>query len=429
MAGTGNHDSGRSKGIDNFARPDHLISDEAKTFCKVLRKFVDNELLPHEDEFDDFWDWTERDHSFVDDLIKKLLIDMGVQRSFVPPPYGGTGGGSLVELGAIAAELGRGDLGFCESALISSWVIPSIMLPTPNEAMMKKIAESLCGNEVYIMCSAMTEPHAGGGIEDLSLKGSQIRTTARLEGNEWVVNGHKLWPSASREAKMFQVFCAVKDEKFPNNIAQIMIPRDAPGVSTGKPYKKMGCSVSTNGDIWFENVRVPRENRLHENPEEEILSIRAKITVGRVTGNCFALGAMRRGYEILRSYVVNREIGGRPMKEHGVIVHELGQIATDMLTAEALTFNTLERLDRPEVYGPPWDHKQLAAASVCQNVVGELVSRALNRALLLMGSYGYAKEGKIEKLVRDVKINEIAVGGTMLRLTEAARYYFGTETI
>lgn len=117
-------DSARCKGIDDFARPDHLISDEVKTFCKVLRKFIDNELLPHEDELDDYWDWTEREHTFVHDLIKKLLIDMGVQKSFVPPEYGGTGGGSLVEAGAVAMEIGRGDLGFADSALIGSWAIP-----------------------------------------------------------------------------------------------------------------------------------------------------------------------------------------------------------------------------------------------------------------------------------------------------------------
>jgi alkylation response protein AidB-like acyl-CoA dehydrogenase len=85
-------DSARCKGIDDFLRPDHLISAEAKMFCESLRNFVNNEILPHEDELDDYWDWTERkEHTFVHDIWKKLLIDLGLQKSFVPPQFGGRG--------------------------------------------------------------------------------------------------------------------------------------------------------------------------------------------------------------------------------------------------------------------------------------------------------------------------------------------------
>lgn len=187
-------------------------------------------------------------------------------------------------------------------------------------------------------------------------------------------------------------------------------------------------AIDTVGDIWFENVRVPKENRLHEG-EDEVRSLLAKETIGRAFVSAFAVGIMRRAYEVLKPYVDNREIGGKPMKEHGVIVHELGQIVSDMLSAESILWNTLERLDHPEAYGPPWDHKQLATASVCQNVVTEYVFRVVNRGLELMGSYGYSKEGKIEKLLRDAKVAQIVVGGQMLRLVEGARYYFDTETI
>jgi alkylation response protein AidB-like acyl-CoA dehydrogenase len=151
--------------------------------------------------------------------------------------------------------------------------------------------------------------------------------------------------------------------------------------------------------------------------------------MARATAGQFGVGIMRRAYEILKQYVDNRETAGMPMKEHGAIVNELGQIASDMVTAEMLLWSTLERLDRPELYGPPWEHKQLVMASVCANVVTECAFRAINRGLELMGSYGYSKEGKMEKLLRDVKIAQIVVGGRVLRLVEAARFYFGTETI
>ena len=169
-------------------------------------------------------------------------------------------------------EVARGYFSIACSGFISPWSIAAITIPKPNEVLMNKFAPLLCGDEVTMICSAITEPHAGGSVEDYRLKGSQIRTKARLDGDEWVVNGHKLWPSAYREAKWFRVLCAVEGEEFPKNIAQIFVPADAPGVATSKPYRKMGASVDTNGDIWLENVRVPKEYRAQEDPKDEVQS-------------------------------------------------------------------------------------------------------------------------------------------------------------
>jgi alkylation response protein AidB-like acyl-CoA dehydrogenase len=293
---------------------------------------------------------------------------------------------------------------------------------------MKKIAASLCGDKPYIICSAITEPHGGGAVEDMRLQGAQTRTRARLDGNEWVINGHKLWPSGFREAQLFVVVCSVEGAAFPNNIAQILVPADTPGVTTSKPYNKMGTNIDTNGDIWFDNVRVPKENRLHEG-EDEVKSLTAKCTIGRAFASAFSIGIMRRAYEIFKLYVDGREIAGVPMKDHGAIALELGHIASDILAAEMTFWNTLERLDHPEVYGPPWDNKQLVTASVMDNVATGYGCKVINRCLELMGSYGYSKDGKIEKLLRDAKISQIVVGGQVLRTLEAARHYFGTEAV
>jgi alkylation response protein AidB-like acyl-CoA dehydrogenase len=423
-------ESTRSKGTDDFLRPEHLISEETRAYCRALRKFIDSEVLPHAEEFDEYWDWTERSEpTFVATIWKRLLVDLGLQRSFMPPDFGGSGGPSTVDNSVLVEEVARGDYSLACTGFISSWSIASISLPKPNEVLFKKLAPLLCGNEVYMIASAITEPHAGGSVEDVRLKGSQIRTRARLEGNEWVINGHKLWPSAYREAKMFRVLCAVEGETFPRNIAQIFVPADAPGVATSKPYRKMGAAIDTNGDIWFDNVRVPKENRAQQDPEDDLKSVIANITIGRLISAAFPLGIMKRAYEVLKAYVDNREIAGKPMKEHGAIVHELGQIARDIMAAEGFFYHAVVRMDHPDVYGFPWEHKSLAAASAVQNVVGDLGWAVVGRAVELMGSYGYAREGKMEKLLRDMKITQIVVGGPILRLTEIARYYFGTETI
>lgn len=423
-------DNARSKGIDDFSRPDHLLSDDIKKFCEVLRKFVDKEVLPHEAELDDYWDWTEREeHNLISDIVKKVYVDFGVQKILFPTELGGMGGGSNVDMNALVEELARGDLGICCETFMNVWGLLPIAPPTPNEFLLKKFAPFFCGDKVFQICSCVTEPHGGGSVEDFKLKGSQTRTKARLEKNEWVINGHKQWASAFRHADLFRVVCIVEGEQFPNNIAQIYVPADTPGVSTSKPYRKMGCSIDTNGDVWFDNVRVPKENRAHEDPKEDLKSLVVNLTIGRPPSVAMTLGIMKRAYQVLKDYVDNREIAGRPMKEHGVIVYELGQIAEDILAVEAYLYSVAERLDHPEVYGPPWEYKNLVAASALKKTAGDVGYRMVNRVLELMGSYGYSREGRIEKLVRDMKITQIWVGGPLLYLTDLARYYFGTETI
>ncbi|MEM1674207.1 MAG: acyl-CoA dehydrogenase family protein [Candidatus Bathyarchaeia archaeon] len=415
--------------VEKFWTPCHLIRKEISLFCDALRDFINREVLPHEEEMDDYWDWTERkEHTFVEEIFRKLWIDLGLQKAFVPPQYGGIGDWSMVENAAVIIEVTRGDVGLGMTGFISQWAVASIMIPTPNDLVMKYVAERLLKNEPYIICNAITEPHGGGAIEDVRLQGAQIRTTAYLDGDEWVINGHKLWPSAFREADAYLVVCRIEGEKFPNNIAQIFVPADTPGITTSKPYRKMGCSIDTNGDIWFDNVRVPKEYRLHEGIDE-VKSLIAKETIGRCVNCAFAVGVLRRMYEVLKSYVDKREIAGRPMKEHGLIAYELGQVLTDMQVAEYTTWYAFERLDHPETYGSLWDYGQFSMAGLCQNIVTERAEQAISRAINLMGSHGYAKEGKMEKLLRDVKVTQIVVGGPLLRLLEAVRHYFGTETI
>ena len=148
---------------DLFLKPEHRIRDEVKLYCDTLRKWVDKKVLPHEDELDDLWDWTERkEKTVIHEMFHELLIDMGLQKTFVPPPYGGVGDWSMTETGAVVMEVARGDHGLAETGFISSWVIASTMLPTPNDFMMKKMVPDLLGNEPCILCSGITEPHGGG---------------------------------------------------------------------------------------------------------------------------------------------------------------------------------------------------------------------------------------------------------------------------
>ena len=175
MSEQGTDNVAGKKGIDDFLKPMHLLSDETIMFMKTIRQFVDQEILPHEHEVDDYWDWPERkERTFVHDIWKKMFIDLGVQKSFVPPELGGSGGGSTVELFTLVEELSRGDYGAATTVYITPWSIAALALPKPNEFLLKKFAPLLCGDEEYVICSAITEPHAGGSVEDVRLRDPRL---------------------------------------------------------------------------------------------------------------------------------------------------------------------------------------------------------------------------------------------------------------
>ncbi|MGD9211459.1 MAG: acyl-CoA dehydrogenase family protein, partial [Desulfobacteraceae bacterium] len=156
----------KCKGFNDFIIPHHLISREIRMFCEVLREFNNKEIIPHEYEFDDYWDWTEReDAALINNIWKKLLIDIGLQQTFIPQELGGMGDSSTVEKCAVGIELSRGDFAVACSSLITPWAIVAAAMPKPNETLLKRFAEELCGDEICLMCSAITEPHAGGSVE------------------------------------------------------------------------------------------------------------------------------------------------------------------------------------------------------------------------------------------------------------------------
>lgn len=184
----------------------------------LYRKFVDNEIMPVRHLIDD-----DKDHK----LIKKILqamTDIGHQKAAFPEEYGGSNMILTLPAPIIHEELGRGDSGRCFS---------------------------------------MTEPggpHGGGvcDIENPTLEGKKIRTIAKLEGNEWVINGRKMWGSNAGDADVYCVLCTTDPNLGDEGIALIYVPADAKGLSFGKFENKAGMESDRNCAMFLDNVRVPK---------------------------------------------------------------------------------------------------------------------------------------------------------------------------
>jgi len=254
-----------------------------------------------------------------------------------------------------------------------------------------------------------------------------VATTAKLDGNEWVINGHKLWPTNSGGiADMFAVFCTtnpgVEDD---DAMAIIYVPADTPGVTQGAPYHKAGMAGDLNGDVWFENVRVPKEYRAHQEPGLDAKTTKFFICAGNVGPAAQSIGVMLNVYEILKRWVDTRVVGGKLLKEHTITASTLSDIAMTIEICRSDTYMKARMIDRPDLYDIDLTGSEfLAKTRATKLFVTDQLTIVINKALDLMGSYGYARDWEIEKHWRDAKMISLWMGGRNLPKLDIARFFW-----
>jgi hypothetical protein len=278
----------------------------------------------------------------------------------------------------------------------------------------------------------MTEPASGSDVENFGLtKGKTIQTTATLAGDEWVVSGHKIWPTNSGKiGNLFVVVCTTdKGSTDPDDFALIAVPADAQGVSVGNPYHKCGMSADMNTDLWLDHVRVPKKYRLH-GPGDDLKYWKRAISMGNVGSVAMCVGIMKNVYEIIKKWTTERFVAGKRLKEHSIVADMLSEIATLIEATSAWMWVYAREMDHPDVRGwNPWDERYVLKTRGLALFANNAVERACSRAMDFMGSYGYAREFDIEKHWRDQKVIGLWMGGKALKTLENARYWYDLETL
>jgi alkylation response protein AidB-like acyl-CoA dehydrogenase len=248
--------------IDDFTRPREFVSPIDEYFGKIVRQWADEEVIPNRRRYDEDW----QEHLLIEPAFDKLMGKLGLQRVLFPEDLGGWGLGHSHYIGSasfrLMEEVARADTGMAVAFGVTFW--PLIMIcnePHLNRRLCEEFAPLFCQTEKAVFAAnAMTEPQGGADIENMEIhQGATIQTTARLDGDEWVINGHKLWPTNSGGiCSLFGVVCTTRPGSTDlNDFAFIFVPADHPGVTQGPPYQKAGMAADKNGDIWFEQVRVP----------------------------------------------------------------------------------------------------------------------------------------------------------------------------
>jgi alkylation response protein AidB-like acyl-CoA dehydrogenase len=414
--------------IYDFLRPE-WIPEIVLDVGKVIRQWGEEKYVPIRRQIDEDW----KEHKLVKPLMKEVLVGLGLSKAFWPAEVGGTDIPNAATFTVIAAEeLARLDSGFAVAVAISAgWpMLPIILRPHRNMDLCHEFGSKFCGDELYSCCCAMTELQGGSDVENIGfMHGKTIKTSAKLEGGDWVINGHKIWASSSN-ADLLGVACSTNPgSSNEEDFAFIYVPSDTPGVTVGAPYQKAGMAADYNGDIWFDNVRVPKKYRAH-GPGDDAKYFREILAYGAACGAAFALGPMKNTYEIVKKWASERVVAGKLLKEHSINAAVLAEVAIDIEASSAMLHMVARQLDCPDIYGiMPWDKAMLARARAVSLFVTDAAVHATGRAMELMGSYGYARQYDLEKHWRDVKMTTLWMGSRQLDIIEVARYWYDIETL
>ncbi len=416
--------------IDDFIQPKEWVSDFLTDLGKVIRQWGEQTYLPVRQQIDEDW----QTHKLVPPLMKEVLVDLGVNAALFPSEAGGTDMPEPMALtGIVCEELARMDSGFATACICSIWgLIPILLEPHRKMELLMEFGPKFCGEDLYVGSLAMTEPASGADIENLGrMKGKTIQTTAVPDGNEWVIKGHKIWPSNSgKVGDLYVVLCTTKKgSDHPDDFALILVPADTKGVTVGSPYRKAGMSADMNSDIWFENVRVPKRYRCH-GPGDDLKYFKRALAMGNIGSAAMSVGVMKSVYEIIKKWTTEWIIAGKPLKEHSMVADMLSEVAMLIESTSAWMWTYTRELDHPELSGwEPWDERFVLKTRGLALYANNAVERACSRAMDFMGSYGYAREFDIEKHWRDQKVIGLWMGGKGLKTLENARYWFELETL
>ena len=419
--------------IDDFTRPLEYISPMDGLLGSIFRDWVENEVIPYRREFDE--DYLE--HHLIHPPFKKLLGGYGLQRMIFPEDLGGWGmGQSNYMCGAayrMFEEIGRADTGMAMAFGALFWPLLFIALkPHENRRLLEEFAPMFCGTtEAVFAALCMTEPQGGSDIENVEVvKGSTIQTTAVPDGDEWVINGHKIWASNTGGlAKLMAVVCTTNPgSNDPRDIAVIYVTSDTPGVTQGSPYEKAGMAADKNSDLWLENARVPLWYRAI-GPGDDAKYFGEVMSTGNMGIIAWVTGAMMNIYERLQEFVNRKKYRGRPLKEDDAVAGVLADFAATIEALRILGYQSARMLDRQDLYGERWRPEAVAKARAHRYFAADRGMEAVGRVMNLMEAHGADRDWDVEKHWRDLKILQLVEGSKQLCQMEVARWFYECETL
>jgi acyl-CoA dehydrogenase len=395
-----------------------LVSPGDRFLAGIVRDFVDREIMPIRREMETS---TRGDFELVQE-VQRRLVGLGFQGAFLPPEYGGWNLTSVLSYCLVLDEFSRGEPSCIATLGGGAWAFRPACIAA-NKTLLEDFAPRFLGADPYVACFAMTEPSGGCNIENLDMKGKGIHTRAELDGDEWVINGAKVWPTNSGVSDIYCVVCNTDPALGDDGIALIYVPVPAPGYSFGRFEDKAGFRSSREGDFYFDNVRVPKEYRAG-GPGLDAELLHDNLVFARLFSAAWAVGIVQGAFDEVMAFTAERKVAGKPIRQHTLAANVLADIAIGIQVGRDSYVNAAYMFDHPEIYGKRSSKHMISRSSVAKVYCCDMAVTATNQAMELMGNYGYATDYHVEKLWRDNKIIQLWEGGAQLGRMDVARGYY-----
>ncbi|MCL5986775.1 MAG: acyl-CoA dehydrogenase family protein [Actinobacteria bacterium] len=368
---------------------DYFLSEEQKTIVEIAKKITEERIIPARAELDEKQEFP---HAIIEEIGKSDLFGL-----FIPEEYGGFGG-NIMDVCLAVEEFSRGCIGVSTTYAASGLGILPIIIAGSDEQKKKYLPLFAQGK---LLCAfGLTEPDAGSDA-------SNINTTAKKDGDHYIINGTKQWITNGGEADFYTIFAMTDRSRGSRGLSALIIEKGASGFSYGKKENKLGIRASSTRELIFDNCKIPAENMISREGMGFVVALRTLDRARPVVG-AQAVGLAQGAMEEAIKFSKVRHQFGTAISSFQAIQHMLADMAIGIEAARSLVYATARYIDS--------GGKDYSGASAIAKVFPtDMAMRVAVDALQVLGGSGYMKEYPVEKMMRDAKILQIYEGTNQIQ--------------
>ena len=367
---------------------DLALTEEQRAFQQLARDFLDNEVVPHRTE----WDRRES----VDTAIIPRLGEIGFFGLTIPEEYGGLGGDHVTYCLGME-ELGRADSAVRGIVSVSSGLFGKVVLAHGSEEQKQQWLPGIATG-TKLGCFALTEPDHGSDAANLTSR-------ARRDGDDWVIDGSKIFITNGTWADVALVFARTGDAG-PRGVSAFLVPTDTPGFERREINGKLGLRGQATAELTFDGLRLPASALVGEEGQGFKIAMQS-LDKGRVSVAAGCTGIVQACLEAVVDYTTQRTQFGKPVAANQLVQEMVADISVDADAARLLTWRAADLIDRGEPFG--------VAASKAKLFASEAAVRSANLAIQAFGGYGYVDEYPAQKLMRDARVMTLYEGTSQIQ--------------
>lgn len=384
---------------------DFSLDETQQSMRELAARFVDNEIVPHARD----WDRAER----VEPWVVKRLGELGFLGLTIDEAFGGTDVDMLGYI-LVIEELGRGDSAVRGIVSVSLGLVTKTVASYGSPEQKQRWLPRLTSGEA-LGCFALTEPDCGSDP-------ASLRTRARRDGDEWVLDGEKMFITNGTTAELALVFARTSDDGG-KGITAFLVPTASAGFTATEIHGKLGLRGQSTAAIGLSGVRVPDSARLGEIGRGLPIALSA-LAKGRISVASGAVGVARAALEAAVRYSTERTQFGRPIGAKQLVQELLADSAVDIEGARLLTWRAAAMVDA----GAPTKEINVAA-SMAKFAASEAAVRVTNRCLQVFGGYGFVDEYPVSKYLRDARVLTLYEGTSQVQRLVIGRALTGLDAI